>query len=92
MNAKGTSLSRKLKRRKRLTQNKTIKKMVIGPYILIITLNVNGLNAKPNDRLAEKMKTCAVCASTYYITLLNPLVEEKEHSERRNLSVMSDSL
>ena len=49
MTAKGTSLSRKLKRRKRLTQNKTINKMVIGPYILIITLNVNGLNAKPKD-------------------------------------------
>ena len=26
-------------------QPKTIKKMVIGTYILIITLNVNGLNA-----------------------------------------------
>ena len=47
MNAKGTSLSRKHKRKKRLTQNKskTIKKMIIGSYILIITLNGNGLNA-----------------------------------------------
>ena len=47
-NAKGTSLGRKHKRRKRPIENKpqTIKKTVIGSYILIITLNVNGLNAK----------------------------------------------
>ena len=33
---------------------KTIKKMVIGKYISIITLNVNGLNAPTKrDRLAE---------------------------------------
>ena len=33
---------------------KTIKKMVIGTYILIITLNVNGLNAPTKrNRLAE---------------------------------------
>ena len=33
---------------------KTIKKMVIGTYILIITLNVNGLNASTKrHRLAE---------------------------------------
>ena len=40
INAKGTSLSRKHKRRERSTKNKskTIKKMVIGPYILIITV------------------------------------------------------
>ena len=46
-NAKGTSLGRKHKRRKRPTENKpkTIKKMVIGSNISIITLNVNGLNA-----------------------------------------------
>ena len=34
---------------------KAIKKMVIGSYILIITLNVN----QPKDRLAEWMKTYA---------------------------------
>ena len=28
---------------------KSIKKMVIGTYISIITLNVNGLNAPPKD-------------------------------------------
>ena len=45
-NSKETSLGRKLKRRKRLTENKpqTIKKTVIGSYILIITLIANGLN------------------------------------------------
>ena len=58
--AKGTSLGRKHKRRKRPTVNKpkTIKKMVI--YLSIITLNVNGFNA-PSKRhiLAGWMKTCA---------------------------------
>ena len=46
-NAKETSLGRKYKRRKRPTENKpkTIKKIVIGTYIPIITLNENGLNA-----------------------------------------------
>ena len=46
-NAKETSLGRKHKRSKRTHKNKpkTIKEMVIGTYILIITLNVNGLNA-----------------------------------------------
>ena len=38
--------------RKRPTQNKPriIKKMVIGSYISIITLTVNGLNAQPKDK------------------------------------------
>ena len=46
-NAKGTSLGRKHKRRKRSTENKpkTIKKMVIRSYISKFTSNVNGLNA-----------------------------------------------
>ena len=60
-NAKGTSLGRKHKR-KRPTENKpkTIKKMVIGSYISIITLNVNGLNAPTKGhRLAGWMKICA---------------------------------
>ena len=50
-NAKGTSLGMKHKRRKRPTENKskTIKKMIIESYILIITLNVHGLNA-PTER------------------------------------------
>ena len=43
----GTSPGRKHKRKKRPTQNKPqrTKKMVIGTYIWIITLTVNGLNA-----------------------------------------------
>ena len=60
-NTKGTSPGRKHRRRKRPTENKTktIKKMVIGSYILIITLNVNGLNAPTKrHRLAGWMKTC----------------------------------
>ena len=50
-NAKRTSLSRKYKRRKRSTENKTktIKKMVVGSYISIINSNVIRLNA-PNKR------------------------------------------
>ena len=59
-NAKGTSLGRKHKRRKRATQNKfkTIKKTVIGSYISIITLSLNGLSAPTKrHRLAGQMKT-----------------------------------
>ena len=59
---KETSLARKHKRRKKPTQNKpkTIKKTVTGSYILIITLNVNGLNAPTKrHRLDGWMKTCA---------------------------------
>ena len=50
-NAKGTSLGRKHKRRKRPIQNKskTIKRMVIGSGILTITLTVNGLSASPKN-------------------------------------------
>ena len=64
--AKGTSPVRKQKRRKRPTQNKpqTIKKMLIGLYILITTLTVNGSSA-PTKR--HKTGT-----STYHITLFNP--------------------
>ena len=45
-NAKGTSLGRKHKKRKRFTENKlqAIKKTVIESHILIIILNVNELN------------------------------------------------
>ena len=56
---KGISLGRKHKRRKRPTESKpkTIKKTVIGSYILIITLNVNGLNAPTKrHRLAGWLK------------------------------------
>ena len=59
-NAKGTSLGRKHKRRKIPTENKfkTVKKTVIGLYISIITLNIDGLNAPTKrHRLAGWMKT-----------------------------------
>ena len=66
-NAKGTSLSGKHKRTKGSTKTnlKKIKKLVIGTYISIITLNVNGLNA-PTKRhsLAEwiqKQDPCICC-------------------------------
>ena len=61
-NAKGTSLGKKHKRRKRPAENKpkTIKKTVTGSCILIITLNVNGLNAPTKKyRLTGWMKTRA---------------------------------
>ena len=67
INAKGTSLGSKHKRRKRPMQNKpkTIMKMVIGSYIKIITLNVNGLNAwTKRHKLAVQMKTRACMYST----------------------------
>ena len=62
-NAKGPSLGRKHKRRKRPTENKpkTIKKTVRGSYILIIILNVNGLNAQTiRHRLAVDESMCAL--------------------------------
>ena len=47
-NAKATCLDRKHKRRKDLQKiTKTIKKAVLGSYLLILTLNGNGLNAPP---------------------------------------------
>ena len=58
--SKGTSLVRKHKRKKRPTQNKhkTVKKMVIGSCISIITLNVNELNAPTFTlRGSQKEKT-----------------------------------
>ena len=60
--SKGTSLGRKHKRRKRPTQNTptTIKKMVIGSYISIITLTIKGLKAPTKKhQLAGQMRTCA---------------------------------
>ena len=66
--AKGTSSGRKHKRRERLTENKLkrIKKMVIGSYISIITLNLNGLNASTKrHRLAGQMQTCTYMAHVF---------------------------
>ena len=60
-NAKGTSLGRKHKRRKRPTENKAKTfKILVGSYISINILNVNGLNtATKRHRLAGWMETCA---------------------------------
>ena len=74
-NAKGTSLGRKHKGRKRPTENKpkTIKKMVIWSYVTIITLNVNGLMYQPKDTdWLGRWKHIHLCTSTYHITLLDP--------------------
>ena len=61
-NAKVPSLGRKHKRRKRpmLNKFKLIKKLLIGSYISIITLNVNWLNAPTKGhKPAGWMETCA---------------------------------
>ena len=74
INAKRTFLGRKYKRRKRPTQNKpkTVKNVVIGLCISIITLNVNGLNTPTKDICwLGGWKHVHVCVSTYNITLLN---------------------
>ena len=73
-NANGTSLNRKYKRRKKRTKNKpkTIMKIVIGSYISIITLKVNGLNAPTERHRLAGQLTCAACISTYHISWLDP--------------------
>ena len=73
MNAKGTSLGRKQEKEKtyRKKNTKTIKKMVIGSYISIIT-SVNGLNAPTKrHRLVGQMKTCACMDFQLSLTLLD---------------------
>ena len=51
-------------KRKETPTKKKIKKMAIGEYISMLTLNVNGLNARAKrHRLAELMKTCACMLS-----------------------------
>ena len=58
---KGTSLGRKHMKRRRPTENKPqkSKKVVIGSYISIITLNINRLSPTKRHRLAGQMKTRA---------------------------------
>ena len=49
--------SQEIREEKRSTKPQTIKKMAIGTYISIITLNVNGLNAPTKRcRLVEWIK------------------------------------
>ena len=51
---KGLIQSRNTRQEKRSTKPQTIKKMAIGTYVSIITLNVNGLNGPTKrHRLAE---------------------------------------
>ena len=64
---------------KDLTKNpKTIKKMVIGTYISIITLNVNGLNAPTKrHRLAEWIKN----KTNIYAVYKRPTSDLGTHSD-----------
>ena len=56
-NVKWTYIVKKYKRKDLQNQPQTIKKMAIGTYISIITLNVNGLNAPTKrHKLAEWVK------------------------------------
>ena len=73
-NATGTSLGMKQKRRKRPTQNKPkiIKKTLIESYLLIITLNLNGLSAPTKDiDWLGGWKPLRICASSYHVTLFD---------------------
>ena len=69
------NFSRQETRKDLSTKNKpkAIKKTVIGSYISITTLNVNGLNEPTKrHRLGGRMKTYAFYTFTYHITLLDP--------------------
>ena len=59
MNVKGTYIIKKYNRRKKIYKinPKQLRKMAIGTYISIITVNVNGLNAPTKRcRLAERIQ------------------------------------
>ena len=43
-------MKHKIKKRPKKNKHKTIKKMAIGSYVLIVTSNVNGLNAPTKRR------------------------------------------
>ena len=69
-----------MKGRKKTYKNKpkTIKKMVRGTYILIITLNVNGLSAPIKDtgwRNGYKNKTCI------YAVYKRPISDLRTHTD-----------
>ena len=88
MNTKGDSLGRKYKREKMPTENKpqTTKKMVMGSYISIITLNINGINSPTQrHRLAGQMKK----KKCMYALPCPPhsLVVEKELNEAMSYSI-----
>ena len=75
-NAKGTSLGRRHKGRKRPTENKpqTTKKMVIGSYISIITLKwIKCINQKTQTGwVDENMCVCALPLTTSLCLTLPP--------------------
>ena len=57
VNAKGTSLGGKQKKKTYKNKPKTIKRMVIGIYISVSALNANGLIAPATrHKLAERLK------------------------------------
>ena len=69
------NFSRQETRKDLSTKNKpkAIKKTVIGSYISITTLNVNGLNEPTKrHRRGGRMKTYAFYTFAYHITLLDP--------------------
>jgi len=81
INAKGTFLGEKQKKKTYKNKPKTIKKMVIGIYISVSTLNANGLIVPTKrNRLAERLKkrdpyvcylqeTCFRPRDTYRLTV-----------------------
>ena len=75
MNTKETSPGRKPEKEKTYLQkiSKPIKKLTIEPYILIITLSVNRLNAPTKrHRLGEQWKHLHVYTYTNHITRPDP--------------------
>ena len=90
MNTKGDSLGRKYKREKMPTENKpqTTKKMVMGSYISLITLNINGINSPTQrHRLAGQMKKKNACMQFHVPLTDHCLVVEKELNEAMSYSI-----
>ena len=61
--------SQEIREEKRSTKPQTIKKMAIGTYISIITLNVSGLNAPTKRHSLTGYKTRPI----YMLSTRNPL-------------------
>ena len=72
-NVKGTYIVKKYKKKDLQNQPQTIKNMAIGTYILIITLNVNGLNV-PTKRHKQAATAAAAAKSLQScMTLCDPI-------------------
>ena len=56
------------------TENKlqTTKEALIGSYILVITLNVNGVKAPAQRQTGWRVKHLRACTSTHRLSLLDP--------------------